>query len=117
LTHDTCEGGDLSILDEHGSLLYGTIIYRNTTTIYLRMPKNKKIIVMNLSKVTHTCICGTPNEQDASTVALVVEIDTDVSIDVNGLLSECSNCKHYIIRYGKYTHTHTHIINEEHRHG
>jgi hypothetical protein len=50
------------------------------------MPENKEITMVNLSNVTHTCVCGTLNEQVASTVASVVETDIDASIDVEGLL-------------------------------
>ena len=43
--------------------------------------------MVNLWKVTNTYVCGTPNEQDASIVASILEIGTDVYIGVEGLLS------------------------------
>jgi hypothetical protein len=57
------------------------------------MPENKEITMVNLSNVTHTCVCGTPNENDSSTAASMVETDTDASIDVEGLLYGCRNYK------------------------
>jgi hypothetical protein len=41
--------------------------YKNI--INLRMPENKEIIMVNLSNVTHTRVCGTTNEQVSSTTA------------------------------------------------
>jgi hypothetical protein len=49
--------------------------------------------MVNLSNVTHTCVWGTLNEKDASTIALVMETDIDASIDVEGFLYMCRNCK------------------------
>jgi hypothetical protein len=98
-THDTCEGGDLSIPGGHCSSLYGTTTYRNTRTLYLRMPENKEITMVNLSNVTHTCVCGTPNEHVSSTIASVVETDIDASIDVEGFYRGVTTTKHHTIRY------------------
>ena len=50
------------------------------------MPENKEITMVNLSNVTHTCVCGTSNEKVASIVALVVETDTNASINIEVLL-------------------------------
>jgi hypothetical protein len=52
----------------------------------LRMLENKEITMVNLSNVTHTCVCGTSNEQVASIVASVVETNTNASIGIEGLL-------------------------------
>jgi hypothetical protein len=49
--------------------------------------------MVNLSKVTHTCICGTPNEHVASIVASVVETSNDASIGVDNILLEHRNYK------------------------
>jgi hypothetical protein len=49
--------------------------------------------MMNLSNVTHTCVCGTSNEKASYTTASMVETETDASIDVEGILYRCSNCK------------------------
>jgi len=69
--------------------------------------------MVNLSKVTHTCVCGTPNEKVTSTIGSVVETSIDASTDIEGLISKHNTCKHHIITYikntQKTTHTHTHI--------
>jgi hypothetical protein len=49
--------------------------------------------MVNLSNVTHTCVWGAPNEKVASTVASVVGLGTDASIDVEGLLLGRNNYK------------------------
>lgn len=59
----------------------------------------------------HNCMCSTSNEHFVAIVALVVVVNTNVSIGVKGLLFECSNNKYPIIIYRKNTqnriHTHT----------
>jgi len=56
------------------------------------MRENKEITMVNLSNVTYTCVWGKLNEQDSSTTALVVEIETDASISREDLLYGRSNC-------------------------
>jgi hypothetical protein len=65
------------------------------------MPENKEITMVNLSNVTHTCVWGTPNEQVFSTVASVVETNTDASIDVEGFYTGVATTKHHTIKYLK----------------
>jgi hypothetical protein len=52
--------------------------------INLRMLGNKKIMMVNLSNVTHTCVWGTLNEKSTSTIALVIKTYTHASIDIEG---------------------------------
>jgi hypothetical protein len=49
--------------------------------------------MVNLSNLTHNYVWVNSNEQYTSIVASLVETDTDVSIDVEGLLYGRSNCK------------------------
>jgi hypothetical protein len=76
----------LSLPGGHGSSPYGTTTYRNTRKLYLWVPENNEITMVNLSNVTHTCVCGTPNKQVSSTTTSVVETDTYASTGAQGLL-------------------------------
>ena len=49
--------------------------------------------MVNLSNVTHAYVWDAPNEHGASTAASVVDLGTNASIYVEGLLLGHKNCK------------------------